>query len=69
MDHSVFYDEKTIIQIINNIFPPAYQTIEDHVSVKLLKADEDICQIYGQLQQQQQYFGRQLHSKQRPPIH
>jgi hypothetical protein len=56
----VKYDDKKIItQIINNILPPAYQTtvelikrdLRRQVPVTLLQVQEDIRQIYGQLQQ------------------
>jgi hypothetical protein len=77
MDHKVKYDdEKMITQIIYNILPPAYQTtvelikrdLNRQVSVTLFQVQEDIRQIYGQLQQHQK-FGRQHHSKQRQPFH
>jgi hypothetical protein len=77
MDHQVKYDdEKMITQIIYNILPPAYQTtvelikrdLNRQVSVTLFEVQEDIRQIYGQLQQNQ-HFGRQHHSKSRIPFH
>jgi Zinc knuckle len=77
MDQKVKYDdEKMITQIIYNILPPAYQTtvelikrdLNRQVSVTLFQVQEDIRQIYGQLQQNQQ-FGRQHHSKSRIPFH
>jgi hypothetical protein len=77
MDHKVKYDdEKMITQIIYNILPPAYQTTVEYftrdlnrqVSATLFQVQEDIRQIYGQLQQNQ-HFGRQHHSKSRIPFH
>jgi hypothetical protein len=63
-----------ITQITYNILPPAYQTtveliqrnLNRHVPVKLFEVQEDICHIYGQLDQQQ-HFGRQHHSKRSLP--
>jgi hypothetical protein len=65
-----------ISQIIYYIFPPAYQTtvelikrdLNRQVSVTLFQVQEDIRQIYGQLQQNQ-HFGRQHHSKSSIPFH
>jgi Zinc knuckle len=71
-----WFAEKMITQIIYNILPPAYQITVDlikrdlnrQVSVTLFQVQEDIRQIYGQLQQNQ-YFGRQHHSKSRISYH
>jgi hypothetical protein len=77
MDHKAKYDdEKMITQIIYNILLPAYQTTVDlikrdlnqQVPVTLFQVQEDIRQIYGQLQQKQ-HFGRQHHSKSRLSYH
>jgi hypothetical protein len=77
MDHNVKYDdEKMITQIIYNILPPAYQTtvelikrdLNRKVPITLFQVQEDIRQVYGQLQQNQ-HFGRQYHSKSRIPFH
>jgi Zinc knuckle len=77
MDHNIDYDdEKMITQIIYNVLPPAYQTsvvlikrkLNRRVPVTLFEVQEDIRQIYGQLQQQQ-HFGRQHYSKTRSPFH
>jgi hypothetical protein len=72
MDHKVKYDdEKMITQIIYNILLPAYLIKRDlsrQVSVILYQVQEDIRQVYGQLQQNQ-HFGRQHHSKSRTPFH
>jgi hypothetical protein len=71
MDHNIDYDdEKMITQIIYNILPLVYQTtvklikrdLNRKVPVKLFEVQEEIRQIYGQFQQQQN-FGRQHHSK------
>jgi hypothetical protein len=65
-------DEKMITQIIYNILPPAYPTtvelikrdLNRQVSLILFQTREDICQIYGQLQQNL-HFACQHHSKSR----
>jgi hypothetical protein len=66
MDHKVKYDdEKMNTQFIYNILPSAYQTtvelikrdLNRQVPVTLFQVQEDIRQIYGQLQQNQ-HFGR-----------
>jgi hypothetical protein len=69
-------DENMITQIIYFILPPDYQTtveslkrnLNRQVPVTLFEDQEDIRQIYGQLQQQQP-FGRQHHSKTGNPFH
>jgi hypothetical protein len=62
MDHNVIYDdEKVITQILYNTLPPAYQTTVEltkrdrnrKVPVTLFQVQEDMRQIYGQLQQHQ----------------
>jgi Zinc knuckle len=65
-----------ITQIIYNILLPAYQTtvelikrdLNRQVPVTLFQVQEDIRQIYGQLQQNQ-HFGRQHFSKARIHSH
>jgi hypothetical protein len=74
--HQEYDDEKMITQIIYNILSPAYQTtvelikrdLNRQVPVTLFQAQEEIRQIYGQLQQNQ-HFERQYHSKSRTPFH